>query len=351
MAGGSGTGSPVDGALVVGRVASVLADAGPSALASALRVLVDDLRLSGALLRDTGTAHRPGALRAVAGDVVHAVPVVRLLGADDTKPVVEHPIRSAGRQVAVLVAFGARPSHLPVLRAVADVLGVALAASARTPEETALRLLAVAEDERDALADALHDGPVQGLVAARYAVDAAARGADLVLAREAVQEALVGLRRTLWHLRPRGTDDLAAALHSLSDHLVDAGSSGLDVDVDPAAALPDPVARLAYRLVQALALPRGNEAEPLRVVVVHEPGRVLVDVEGGPPLPSDGRWALVARAAGAELWHSAGRVRLACAVGPPPQLRRPTAVPAPAAVPAPVSVPIAGFVENPGRLP
>ena len=73
-------------------------------------------------------------------------------------------------------------------------------------------LLAAAERDLDCLADRLHDGALQALVVARYACDAVARGADPALARDAVQDALVTLRREVWLLRPRGDDGLMTAL-------------------------------------------------------------------------------------------------------------------------------------------
>ena len=73
-------------------------------------------------------------------------------------------------------------------------------------------VLSLAEAEADAAADALHDGALQALVVARYAADAAVRGADPAAARDAVQHALVALRRAVWLLRPRGDRGLLEAL-------------------------------------------------------------------------------------------------------------------------------------------
>ena len=116
-------------------------------------------------------------------------------------------------------------------------------------------LLAAAEADADALSDRLHDGALQALVVARYATDAAVRGADPVLARDAVQEALVALRRTVWLLRPRGGDGLGEALTELAKRLVAAGEPVLELAVDGAAAdaLPAPARALAYRFVQDAA--------------------------------------------------------------------------------------------------
>lgn len=116
-----------------------------------------------------------------------------------------------------------------------------------------LALLSAAEADADALADRLHDGALQALVVARYATDAAVRGGDPALARDAVQEALVALRRTVWLLRPRGGTDLPGALAELAKRMGAAGAPALTLDLDPgvADALAPAAAVAAYRFVQA----------------------------------------------------------------------------------------------------
>ena len=84
-------------------------------------------------------------------------------------------------------------------------------------------VLALAEAEAAATADALHDGALQALVVARYAADAAVRGGDPAAARDAVQQALVALRRAVWQLRPRGDQGLVTALEQLAVQILDAG--------------------------------------------------------------------------------------------------------------------------------
>lgn len=161
-------------------------------------------------------------------------------------------------------------------------------------------LLALADADLDALGDRLHDGVLQALVVARYACDAVGRGADPALARDAVQQALVALRREVWHLRPRGELGLPAALADLSAQLEAADRPGLLLDVDPAvAALLAPAGvAAAYRLVQALAGER-----PLTVHLSRDGDRAvlalgagLADVDADPAA-----WRLRARALGGEL--------------------------------------------------
>lgn len=122
----------------------------------------------------------------------------------------------------------------------------------RTRDGHGRTLLTAADAELDAVADRLHDGALQALVVARYACDAVSRGADPALARDAVQDALVALRREVWWLRPRGQDGLPGALADLDAQLVAAGRPGLRLDLDAAVALAPECVAAAYRLVQAV---------------------------------------------------------------------------------------------------
>ena len=148
------------------------------------------------------------------------------------------------------------------------------------------------------------------LVVARYAADAAVRGGSVPAVRDAVQTSLVELRRTLWHLRPRGDQGLLPALGLLSERLQEAGGTplGLIVDEPVADALSRPAAGLAYRLVQAVAVPEGAGA--VRVSVRRDGRNAVLDVDGGVPLPAPARWTSKTRALGGTLTVSDGRLRL-----------------------------------------
>lgn len=148
-------------------------------------------------------------------------------------------------------------------------------------------------------ADRLHDGPVQSLVAARYAVDLAARGGDASLARDAVQQALVELRAALWHLRPRTGDDhdLAEALTQLSEQLARDGRPVLSLDLESGS--PAAFAAAAFRLVQAVALPEG--AQPVEVVVRRTANAWTLTVTGGSPLNDAEQWLAATEALGGRL--------------------------------------------------
>jgi hypothetical protein len=269
----------VDPCLVLGDLAVLLAEGG--AVAPALEALRSGLGLTSACLRDLD-----GGL--VAGT------------SSAERPVVEIPVHGrAGAPLGLLVVTGAGPTLLPTLRSAAAVLGLAL--TPHPSEEV--------EEARDALADALHDGPVQSLVVARYASDAAVRGGDPTLARDAVQTALVEARRFLWQLRPRGGSGLVEALDQLSTHLVESGAAplGLLGDVEAAAALRGPAGVMAYRLVQAVAKPDGPAT---RVTLRTDRDRLLVDVAGGTPLSDPTTWQRRAQELGGELQTTTSRVRL-----------------------------------------
>ena len=174
----------------------------------------------------------------------------------------------------------------------------------RRPDERGADLpsavLTLAEAEADAAADALHDGALQALVVARYAADAAVRGGDAAVARDAVQDALVALRRAVWLLRPRGERGLLEALQQLALQVADAGGAPVALDVDEASAaaldteLAPAAATAAYRLVQ-----RAAGDAPLTVRLRRTPTglRIALDV----PLTDPAGEALRARAVGGAL--------------------------------------------------
>ena len=305
----------VDGALAVGRLALQLSRTGAAGLPEALAGLLET-GLRSIVLRAAPQDGEAGALLAVAGEVVHAVPVSRT---GPVGPVVELPLCGPGGvALGTLTVVGARPALLPALRAAAAVVALTLLATAAPDDEhqPQVELLEDAETALGAFADLLHDGVVQDLVVARYAADGAARGGDPALVRDAVQQALVGLRRSLWHLRPRGDAGLPQALKALSGRLAESGRRPLeltlagDVDVlDPASATT------AYRLVQALALALDPGDPPLPVAVRRSPapgGRsvVVLDAPAGACHDALARFRRRAQTHGGELTVAGGRVRL-----------------------------------------
>lgn len=178
-------------------------------------------------------------------------------------------------------------------------------------------LMRLADADADALADRLHDDLLQVLIVARYAADAAVRGGDAALARDAVQDALVTLRRTVWQLRPRTGPGLQSALDALSQQRVAAGSTALVLllDADVAAELDPTAAAAAYRLVQAVVATTRHLRVEVRLT--RSGHHAAVDVDRGVPDPAG--WSLRARAVGGQLVVGTERVRLLLplAVSPP----------------------------------
>ena len=257
---------------VLGQFAAVLAEGGP--LSEALHGLAAGLPVRNVVVRAAD-----GELLGVGGE---ALQVMQVVPAHEVS--LELPVPGpGGTPLAALSVRGGRPSQLPVLRAAAAVLGLALSAA------PAQDLVEDREQELDELADALHDGPMQSLMVARYAVDAALRGSDLEPARAAVQDALVELRQLLGTCVPAASDGLLPALEQLTTK---GGAPArarrcprLRLDVEPA------VATLAYRVVQAAAPAQvrvGLQAEGICVEINSGlPSAAALDAAcGGPGLPA-----------------------------------------------------------------
>ena len=189
-----------------------------------------------------------------------------------------------------------------------SVLPAPRAGHTASARELPAALLRLADADADALADRLHDDLLQALIVARYAADAAVRGGDAALARDAVQDALVTLRRTVWQLRPRTRPGLVAALDALSLQRVGAGLPALELFLDGAVAaeLDPTAASAAYRLVQAVVATAEHRAVEVRLT--RSGRRVAVDLDRGVPDPAG--WSLRARAVGGQLVVGTERVRL-----------------------------------------
>ena len=264
-----------------GAVALALGQAG---LPAALGALLGATGLTGAQLRRTPADG--GEVLATAG---------LLAPADLLELTVRQP-GPAAVPLAVLVVAGEHPPLLDELRAAAAVLGLALAAEVAR---------GVVERDRELLADRMHDGALQELLVARLAADAAVRGGRPEAARDAVQDALVGLRRLLWHVRPRAAATCPRRSRALSARLVEVGA--LPVRVLGALAAPglEPaVAAAAYRVVQAVALDAGPLDRAVTVALRPDPARpgvVVLDVDGGVALADPQHWRDRLRGVGGEL--------------------------------------------------
>lgn len=175
-------------------------------------------------------------------------------------------------------------------------------------------LLVLEERERGALAGALHDGPIQDLVATRYLADLAAvalrrqAGSEVidladplsraVAVRDASQEALVAARRVLSSLTARCLDGTGLP-DALTAAAAAAGQIGLTValvvQTEQIDALPPAVAVVAWRLTQALLADLAGRGATVATVEAHRVGDVLrisvtAPLSSGLGAPAVARW-------------------------------------------------------------
>jgi signal transduction histidine kinase len=304
--------TPVDDLMVIGGIASMLARRGAPALPAALQAL--DRYVGGAC-----------TLRPPEGNP--DLPQPRIADSD----CVDFPLYQGNRLLGWLRACGmAPPYRIEVVAAVADVVALSLTA----PHPDLFEELLVDIDvDRDVLADELHDGVAQALVAARYATDLAGRGlrtgplgtasapvagAELERARAAVQEALIGVRQVIWWQRSRGGADLLGTLLALADRQRAAGAPELRIAVlppggDATRGLRPAVAVTAYRLVQeALRYPGGAVTLLVRrteaVVELELRGNRIVEAVAG------SRWSRQVAVLGGRLTVAAGRLQVSLPV-------------------------------------
>ena len=187
-----------------------------------------------------------------------------------------------------LASLPALIGGLLLLYLVMAPLAYRMATRLRQAQEERERLLvaslAAGDRERARIAADLHDGVVQGLTGASYALSASAqdfRRDGQEQAADTVQRTALDLRRWVRELRSLIVTVTPPALHSqglisaLSDLVATLESRGLrvDVDVDELPELPEQVEQVAYRVAQ----------EAVRNVVRHAGARAVqvgVHVEG-----------------------------------------------------------------------
>lgn len=336
--------SPLTSVSVIAGIAAQLSRGGGSALPAALLDL--DRYVGGTA---TVVLSRLGERRWDSLHVGRAAPVAAPVPAPSPAPSpatvsghrsVELPLRRGARLLGWLRVDGLPPTaSTEVLATVADILALVLTATSTGAVDD---LLADADLDCEQLADELHDGTAQALVAARYATDLAARTLratpgdaistrarqQVAAARAAVQEALVGVRQTIWWQRSRRDSDLLVALLALVERQRAAGLAELRIAVVPPGGdvtrgLRPAVVVTAYRLVQALLRPPSG---PLTLVLRRGDGLLDLDLRGGRVLDDAafGRWLRRADALGGHATLSHARVRLLL----PDDLPRPTGCPA-----------------------
>lgn len=192
-----------------------------------------------------------------------------------------------------LASLPALVGGLLLLYLVLAPLAYRMATRLRVAQEERERLLvaslAAGDRERARIAAELHDGVVQGLTGASYALSASAqdfRRNGQEQAADTVQRTALDLRRWVRELRSLIVTATPPALHSqglvssLSDLVATLESRGLRVEVDAGELpeLPEQVESLAYRVAQEAVrnVVRHAEARSVQVVVRVEGERRLV---------------------------------------------------------------------------
>jgi two-component system, NarL family, sensor kinase len=150
------------------------------------------------------------------------------------------------------------------------------------------------ERERTRLAGALHDEPVQSLIAARHDLRRAERTGDpesFARLHEALKGTLGALREEIFNLHPHVLDHvgLGAAIEQIAQRVARDGEVRVtvDVDADPTRAHEQVLFALARELLSNAA--RHAEASEIRVRVIEALDRVTLEVsDNGCGIP-DGR--------------------------------------------------------------
>lgn len=156
------------------------------------------------------------------------------------------------------------------------------------------RYTTVAEDERDRLADDLHDEAIQLLAAAqlRLGADTAERSAETTAAHGLLADGLQSLRRLMLELKcpDVANGSLEAMVGDYAERLLGPSDVAVRVDVTLPPDLDRDVATGAYRIiVQALSnVVRHADATTVEVVAQVEDGQLVVRVrDDGRGLPAE----------------------------------------------------------------
>jgi len=240
--------------------ARLLCAGGSEAVRDVLQLSAQALRCDELVLRDASGAG------VVARAQTGAVPVQR---ADADRWALDAPVRRQGLVLAVLTATAGEPftaERAAALTALADVLGLALAA-ARADDDTAARRQAGqavldSEADRAQLATALHDRIAHDLVALQYTAEQVREGkaapGDL---REPARAAVSAYRQAQRDLRAHALEaGLRSALAELASRVAadrpDDGRPPLRVTIQANDAeldeLPPPVAVTVERVAESL---------------------------------------------------------------------------------------------------
>jgi hypothetical protein len=239
----------------------LLAAAGAEAVADVLHLCAQALDCDELVLRDAGGA------RAVGRAQSRAVPPQRETADRWT---IDAPVRRRGEVLAVLTATAGRPftaDSAAALTAVADMLALALAASAREAHDIGTRRQAGqavldAEADRAQLAASLDNRVARDLVALHYTAERVREGsAEAIALREPARAALAAYRMAQRDVRSHALQaGLRVALAELAGRVAadrpDDGQPALRVEVTAADPrldqLPPPIAVAVERVAEAV---------------------------------------------------------------------------------------------------
>lgn len=169
----------------------------------------------------------------------------------------------------------------PVIDANGTVVAASVIARDVTEQIRGERIAITAEaDERQRLAEALHDDTIQAMAATLLMLDAAMESGDTAQvrrAREMLAGSLERVRTLMFELRPRVLDEhgLRRALEELAADA--AQTAGFEVQVDVLAGrYPRPVEELAYRTLREALMNavRHSGAHTVRVTLREDGGRL-----------------------------------------------------------------------------
>lgn len=153
---------------------------------------------------------------------------------------------------------------------------------ATSRQQLAARLADAEDLERRLLAESLHDGPVQSLLAARQDLEDSPHRDDVYVehARSSVAATVDSLRQFVFALHPAVLDaaGLEAALRQLGE--AEAERSDLDVNLDLSAHAPSAHDRLLFSLAREFVtnVRRHAQATRLEVSLARIPGAVKLEV-------------------------------------------------------------------------
>jgi two-component system sensor histidine kinase DegS len=160
-----------------------------------------------------------------------------------------------------------------------------------SPAAMGLRIVQAQEDERQRMAESIHDGPAQVLTNAIFQVEyldrmltpeEQAAHAEIAFLRDMLRDGLDEVRTFITDLRPPGTDlGLAAALADRAEQLEQQHAISVEVSVDGIDELLGPAARASVlRICQEAIQNARKHAAASRISIGLEDGTLVIADNG-----------------------------------------------------------------------